>query len=459
MGPLDALRRALKSPSAATPGARAQDFGALQSVVDRVNDLEAEIELLSDEDLRARFDDIRARVQRAAERAGSSFRVESVDGALETVFAIVREASFRVLGLRHYDVQILGGIALHQGKVAEMATGEGKTIVAALPAALNAITGTSVFVVTVNDYLAKRDADLVGQVHRFLGLSVGLVQSGMSTAERGKSYECDITYVTNSELGFDYLRDNLAFTMDDVVITRPFGFCIVDEADSILIDEARTPLIISGKVAAPTQKYVTARNAALALEKDFHYTVSEKEQSVLLSERGYADLEGALKVNDLFDPLNPWASFITNALKAKELFKQNVNYIVSNPETPGAPQEIEIVDEFTGRVMKGRRWSDGLHQAIEAKEGITVASEATTAASVSYQAFFKLFSKLAGMTGTASTEAEELKAIYGLDVVQIPTALPSGRKDYPDVVFKNMNGKLNAIMGELARVAPTGRPV
>jgi preprotein translocase subunit SecA len=377
-----------------------------------------------------------------------------MDAVLEEVFALVREASFRVLGLRHYDVQLVGGMVLNDGKIAEMATGEGKTLVAALPAALNALAGEAVCIVTVNDYLAKRDSELIGQIHRFLGLSVGLVQAGQTAAERLAAYSCDITYVTNSELGFDYLRDNLALTDADVVIRRPFGFCLVDECDSILIDEARTPLIISGRIPARKEKYATAAKAASQLEQPLHYTVNEKEQSVLLSENGYAVLESALGVDDLFDVTNPWAPFIINALKAKEIFLKDVNYIV-RPEQG----DIQIVDEFTGRVMEGRRWSDGLHQAIEAKEGLEVDKEATTIASVSYQAFFKLFPKLSGMTGTAATEATELFDIYGLQVLVVPTALPIARKDYEDVVYKNAAGKYRAVMGEIARVAPTGRPI
>lgn len=454
MGLFDTLKRTLTnnqtSSSTTNTPELAQDFGEFRRVVDNINAREDPIERLTDDQLVEEFE--RAR----------SIAAQSTEDALELVYALVREATFRVLGLRHYDVQILGGIHLHGSRgncVIEMATGEGKTIVAALPAALNAAAGTHVLVVTVNDYLAKRDADLVGQVHRFLGLTVGCVQAGMSPAERRAMYACDITYVTNSELGFDYLRDNLAFTPDDIVLTRPFGFCIVDEADSILIDEARTPLIISGKEPAPMQKYSIALQAAQALQNGVHYTVNEKEESVVLSERGYSDLENALKVSDLFDVQNPWAAYITNALKAKEIYKRDVNYIVSNADDSDSVHEIQIVDEFTGRVLKGRRWSNGLHQAVEAKEGLTVSDETTTAASISYQTFFKLFDKLAGMTGTAMTESEELKQFYGLNVVPIPTALPCGRKDYPDVVFKNMTGKLNSIMGEIARVAPTGRPI
>lgn len=416
-------------------------------VVERINDIEDAVEVMSDNDMAERFAELRASVIGGV----------ALENVLEEVFALVREASFRVLGLRHYDVQLVGGMVLHDGCAAEMATGEGKTIVAALPSALNAMIGEGVFVVTVNDYLARRDAELIGQIHRFLGLSVGLIQVGMSSKERREAYNCDVTYVTNSELGFDYLRDNLALSSDDIVMTRSLGFCIVDEADSILIDEARTPLIISSRVPAVQGKYETAKQAAEALTQEVHYIVNDKEQSVLLTERGFEDLENALQVVDLFDPKNPWASFVTNALKAKEIFKVNVNYIVDSSD-PTSPQ-IQIVDEFTGRVMKGRRWSDGLHQAVEAKEGITIDSEATTAASVSYQAFFKLFGKLAGMTGTAATEAQELSDVYGLSVVVVPTALPVGRKDYPDVVFKNTPGKLRAVMGEIARNVPNGRPV
>jgi len=453
MGPFDAFKRAISSKPASSPPAastdisplrREQDFGANQPVVDRINGLEAGIEILDDAQLVERFQ----RARSAAER--------NADDVLEEIYAIVREVSFRVLGLRHYDVQILGAIELHKGCIAEMATGEGKTIVAALPSVLNAATGNHVLVVTVNDYLARRDAELIGKIHRFLGLSVGLIQANMSTDERKKAYACDITYVTNSELGFDYLRDNLAFSEDDLVISKPFGFCIVDEADSILIDEARTPLIISGKNPAPTEKYSVANQASQQLRLGVHYSVNKKEQSVLLTERGYEDLEKALKVADLFDVTNPWASYIINALKAKEIFEKDINYIV-DPTEEG--EGVQIVDEFTGRVMKGRRWSGGLHQAIEAKESISVSDETVTAASISYQSFFKLFDKLAGMTGTAVTEKEELLNVYGLNVVQIPTALPTGRKDYPDVVFKNFKGKLNSIMGEIARVAPTGRPI
>ncbi|CAN8076192.1 unnamed protein product [Agarophyton chilense] len=449
----DAIFRGKSSPNESQTVLSSSALGAeklqsFQKRVTRINDMEASIENLSDSELRERVAQIREQVQGG----------NSLDSALEEIFALVREATFRVLGLRHYDVQLIGGMVLHYGCVAEMVTGEGKTIVAVLAACLNALSGNAVYVVTVNDYLAKRDAELVGQVHRFLGLTVGLIQSTMETSERQKAYSCDVIYVTNSELGFDYLRDNLAMTENDIVLKRPLSYCIVDEADSILIDEARTPLLISGKLPIQTSKYDTAKKAADALSQDIHYTVNEKEQSVLLTERGYLDLEQALKVENLFDPSNPWAAFITNALKAKEIFKKDINYIIADADEQD-DAEIQIVDEFTGRVMKGRRWSDGLHQAIEAKEGITVNAESSTAAKISYQAFFRLFDKLSGMTGTAATEAKELLDVYGLDVVVVPTALPMARKDYPDVVFRNEDGKYRAIMGEIARVAPTGRPI
>jgi preprotein translocase subunit SecA len=465
MGLFDALRAAVgggpgaAASTASSPavfagagaGGRPQTLAedpVLARYVERVaaiNAREDDVEALSNDELRARVSEISRSLAES---------LVDVDGVLEEVFAIVREASFRVLGIRHFDVQLVGGMVLHDGKIAEMATGEGKTYVAALPAVLNALAGTAVCIVTVNDYLAKRDAELIGQIYRFLGLSVGLIQSASTPSERRDAYACDITYVTNSELGFDYLRDNLALKPEDVVIVRAFGFCIVDEADSILIDEARTPLIISGKIPAPTAKYATAAKAATQLEKDVHYAVDEKEQTVLLSEEGYAVVESALNVSDLFDVQNPWAPYITNALKAKELFSKDVNYIVREEQ-----KDIQIVDEFTGRVMEGRRWSDGLHQAVEAKEGLQVDSEATTIASVSYQAFFKLFPKLSGMTGTAATEAEEIEEIYGLNVLVVPTALPCARKDYQDVIFRNAQGKYRAVMAEIARVAPTGRPV
>ncbi|MGV0103769.1 preprotein translocase subunit SecA [Nostoc sp. DSM 114160] len=366
-------------------------------------------------------------------------------------YAVVREAARRVLGLRHFDVQLLGGIILHVGQIAEMKTGEGKTLVATLPSYLNALTGKGVHVITVNDYLARRDAEWMGQVHRFLGLSVGLIQSSMTPSERQKNYDCDITYVTNSEVGFDYLRDNMATSMADVV-QRPFNYCVIDEVDSILVDEARTPLIISGQVERPTEKYLQAAEIAFTLKKDEHYEVDEKARNVLLTDEGFAESENLLGVTDLFDPEDPWAHFIFNAIKAKELFLKDVNYIVRNGE-------VVIVDEFTGRVLAGRRWSDGLHQAIEAKERVEIQPETQTLATITYQNMFLLYPKLGGMTGTAKTEEPEFEKIYKLEVAVIPTNRDRRREDLSDMVFKTEAGKWGAIARECAEMHQLGRPV
>lgn len=332
-----------------------------------------------------------------------------------------------------------------------MRTGEGKTLVSALPAYLNALSGKGVHVVTVNDYLARRDQEWIGQIHKFLGLKCGLIQAGMTEAERRVGYGADVTYVTNSELGFDYLRDNLAQNVDELV-QRDFNFCIIDEVDSILIDEARTPLIISGVADKPSERYIQAAKIADAFEKDYHYKVDEKQKSVLLTEEGYEAAEDLLEVTDLYDPRTQWALYLINAIKAKELQKRNVNYIVSG-------QEIIIVDEFTGRSMQGRRWSDGLHQAVEAKEGVTIQNETVTIASVTYQAFFKSYPKLAGMTGTAETEITEFNNIYELQVQVVPTNRQVSREDSTDVVFRSESGKWNAVRKEISRMNKKGRPV
>ena len=363
----------------------------------------------------------------------------------------MRESGRRVLGLRHFDVQLQGGIILHTGQIAEMKTGEGKTLVATLPSYLNALTGKGVHVITVNDYLARRDAEWMGQVHRFLGLSVGLIQSTMTPAERQKNYACDITYVTNSEIGFDYLRDNMATSMAEVV-QRPFNFCVIDEVDSILVDEARTPLIISGQVERPTEKYLQAAEIAFTLQKDEHYEVNEKDRNVLLTDEGFAESESQLGVTDLFDPEDPWAHFMFNAIKAKELFLKDVNYIVRN-------DEVVIVDEFTGRVLPGRRWSDGLHQAIEAKEHVEIQPETQTLATITYQNLFLLYPKLGGMTGTAKTEEVEFEKIYKREVTIIPTNRIRRREDLSDMVFKTEPGKWRAIAKECAEMHENGRPV
>lgn len=413
-----------------------------------INLLEEEIQALSDEQLTGKTAEFKQRLENGA----------SLDDILPEAFAVVREAGKRVLGMRHFDVQLIGGRVLHDGQIAEMKTGEGKTLVSTLPAYLNAISGKGVHVVTVNDYLARRDAEWMGQIHRFLGLSVGLIQQGMAPQERQKNYACDITYSTNSELGFDYLRDNMATSMADVV-QRPFNYCVIDEVDSVLIDEARTPLIISGQVDRPSEKYTRAAQVAWSLTRkkdeddpEGHYEVDEKQRNVILADEGFIESEEILGVKDLFDPADPWAHYIFNAIKAKELFTKDVNYIVRG-------DEVVIVDEFTGRVMPGRRWSDGLHQAIEAKEEVEIQPETQTLASITYQNFFLLYPKLAGMTGTAKTEEAEFEKIYKLEVTIIPTNRPTGRADLSDVVYKTESAKWNAIAQECAEMYESGRPV
>jgi preprotein translocase subunit SecA len=412
-----------------------------QPYITEINLLEEEVKALSDEQLKGKTAEFKQRLAKG----------ETLDDILSEAFAVVREAGRRVLGLRHFDVQLLGGVILHTGQIAEMKTGEGKTLVATLPSYLNALTGKGVHVVTVNDYLARRDAEWMGQVHRFLGLTVGLIQQSMTPTERQKNYRCDITYVTNSEVGFDYLRDNMATSMEDVV-QRPLHYCVIDEVDSILIDEARTPLIISGQVERPTEKYLQAAQIASALKKDEHYEVDEKARNVLLSDEGFAETEQLLEVKDLFDPEDPWAHFVFNAIKAKELFLKDVNYIVRNGE-------VVIVDEFTGRVLPGRRWSDGLHQAIEAKERVEIQPETQTLATITYQNLFLLYEKLGGMTGTAKTEEPEFEKIYKLEVTVIPTNRPRSRQDLSDMVFKTEVGKWRAIAKECAEMHGLGRPV
>ena len=429
------LKRLLGDPNA-------RKLKRYQPDVKEINLLEEDMQALSDDELAGKTVEFRQRLEKG----------EDIEDLLTEAFAVVREAAKRVLGLRHYDVQLVGGMVLHDGQIAEMKTGEGKTLVSTLPAYLNALSGKGVHIVTVNDYLARRDAEWMGQVHRFLGLSVGLIQQGMSPTERKKNYACDITYGTNSEFGFDYLRDNMSTQMADVV-QRPFNFCVIDEVDSILVDEARTPLIISGQVERPGEKYTQAAAVAAQLESDeIDYEVDEKARNVLLTDEGFEKAENLLNVTDLFDPKDPWAHYIFNAIKAKELFTKDVNYIVRN-------DEIVIVDEFTGRVMTGRRWSDGLHQAIEAKEHVEIQPETQTLASITYQNFFLLYPKLSGMTGTAKTEEAEFEKIYKLEVTIIPTNRPSQRRDLADVVYKTENAKWNAIAQECADMNETGRPV
>ncbi|MEY3328118.1 MAG: preprotein translocase SecA subunit [Cyanobacteriota bacterium] len=419
-----------------------------QPLVTDINILEEEIQSLSDEQLRAKTGEFKEKLAKARNRDDEN---QILDEILPEAFAVVREGGKRVLGMRHFDVQMLGGIILHTGQIAEMKTGEGKTLVSTLPAYLNALAGKGVHVITVNDYLARRDAEWMGQIHRFLGLSVGLIQQEMSPDQRKKNYNCDITYGTNSEMGFDYLRDNMAISMDEVV-QRVFNYCIIDEVDSVLVDEARTPLIISGQVERPSQKYMRAAEVAQMMEKEEHYEVDEKGRNVLMTDEGFARAEELFGVQDLYDPNDPWAHFVFNALKAKELFIKDVNYIIGNGE-------VIIVDEFTGRVMPGRRWSDGLHQAIEAKERVDIQPETQTLATITYQNFFLLYPKLSGMTGTAKTEEAEFERIYKLQVTIIPTNRITGREDLPDVVYKTEEGKWTSIAEECADLHKEGRPV
>jgi preprotein translocase subunit SecA len=419
-----------------------QTLTKYSSLIQEINTFEKKFQSLTDEQLKGVTQDLKEQIKNG----------KSIDDLKTEAFALVREASLRVLGLRHFDVQLIGGLILNEGKIAEMKTGEGKTLVALLPIFLNALYGKGAHVITVNDYLARRDSESVGKVHEFLGLSVGLIQENMSVEERKRNYNCDVTYVTNNELGFDYLRDNMAFTAEEIV-QRPFFYCVVDEVDSILIDEARTPLIISGPSKASTKKYSQTAKLANILKRNIHYEVDEKNQNITLLEQGVLFSEKALGIVNLYSPEEPWASYLINSLKAKELFKLNKNYIVS-PE-----EEIIIVDELTGRTMFGRRWSDGLHQAIEAKENVPIQDESQTLASITYQNLFLLYQKLAGMTGTAKTEEVEFEKIYQLKVVPVPTNKSIKRKDFPDLIYKNQYIKWQAIANECVEMYNIGRPV
>ena len=420
-----------------------QALTTYDQIVNQINALEKDFNTLTDIQLQDYTSQLKVDLRKGT---------KSEDQIIIESFALVREATIRVLGLRHFDVQLIGGLILHEGKIAEMKTGEGKTLVALLPTFLNALSGQGVHVVTVNDYLARRDAEYVGQVHRFLGLSVGLIQENMEFSERQANYSCDVIYVTNNELGFDYLRDNMAFTLDEIV-QRPFFYCVVDEVDAILIDEARTPLIISGPSKAPTQKYFRTTKLADTLRKDIHYSVDEKNQNATLLEEGLAFCEQALGISDLYNVEDPWIPYILNSIKAKELFVRNTHYIVNEEN------EIIIVDEFTGRTMIGRRWSDGLHQAVEAKEGLPIQDESQTLASITYQNLFLLYSKLSGMTGTAKTEELEFEKIYNLQVIPVPTNRSIKRKDFPDLIYKNQYLKWQAIANECLEMYNLGRPV
>jgi len=412
-----------------------------KNLISQVNALEDTMQRLTDSELRAKTFELK-----------NKYKIEQdLTPIIAESFAITREASFRTLGLRHFDVQLIGGLVLNEGRIAEMRTGEGKTLVATLPAYLNALTEKGVHIVTVNDYLAERDQVSMGQIYRFLGLDTGLIQENMTGQERQSNYDADITYVTNSELGFDFLRDNMALNLKEVVL-RPFNYCIVDEVDSILIDEAQTPLIISNTVDTSIDKFIVAAEIIEYLEVNVHFKIDEKKKNVILTEQGTTQIEKILNVKDLYNLNDPWIPYIINALKAKTLFFRNVNYIAQN-------NQVIIVDEFTGRIMPDRRWSDGLHQAVEAKEGLPIRENTQTVASITYQNFFLLYPKLSGMTGTGKTAELEFEKIYKLSVDEIPTARPVRRNDLPDFIYKDQLSKWNAIAKECKDIAISGQPI
>jgi len=412
-----------------------------KNIINQINALETDLQKLTDSELRYKTTELKQRYT----------LTQDLSTILPDAFAITREASVRTLGLRHFDVQLMGGLVLNEGRIAEMRTGEGKTLVATLPAYLNALTDEGVHVVTVNDYLARRDQIAMGQIYRFLGLNTGLIQSNMQTRERQVNYNADITYVTNCELGFDYLRDNLVKSINEVVL-RPLNYCIIDEVDSILIDEARTPLILSGSRDTPVDKFVIASEVVKYLNINIDFTVDEKNKNIVLTEEGIKKSELLLDVKDLYNEQDPWIPYILNGLKALTLFFKNVHYIIQG-------KEIVIVDEFTGRIMPDRRWSDGLHQAVEAKEDVPIRSPTETLASITYQNYFLLYPKFAGMTGTAKTDEVEFEQIYNLSVDVIPTAKPNKRKDLPDLVFKDQLSKWKAVAKECKNLSNKGQPI
>ncbi len=479
-----------------------REIKRLQPYVDQINSLEDDIKKLTDDGIRARMAEFREKIAIATKDAGDHAQLRKIEEdilaeLLPETFALVREAAWRSLGMRHYDVQLVGGMALHGGRIAEMKTGEGKTLVATLPMSLNALTGRGAHLVTVNDYLAKRDSEWMGRVYKFLGFSVGLVVHGLSTTARREAYGSDIIYGTNNEFGFDYLRDNMKFRLADYA-QRDLHYAIVDEVDSILIDEARTPLIISGQAEDSTDKYyqvntvitklvklaqtegkkraqVAERNIEEVVEEEglraiastikgrrkrkdlagdyYYFTIDEKGRNIVLSDEGVTWVEENFNVNNLYEPQNiELLHHVNQALRAHMMYKREQEYIVKDGQ-------VVIVDEFTGRLMPGRRWSDGMHQAVEAKEGVKIQNENQTLASITFQNYFRMYDKLAGMTGTAETEAEEFKQIYGLDVLTIPTNLPMVRQDHPDVVFRTVKEKYDAVVEEIKGVYEKGQPV
>ncbi len=419
-----------------------REMKRIQPMVDKINSFEPEFKKLSDDQLKAKTIEFKKRLQNS----------ETVDQLLPEAFAVCREASLRVLGMRHYDVQMIGGVVLNRGSIAEMRTGEGKTLVATLPVYLNALTGKGVHVVTVNDYLATRDCEEMGRLYNWLGLSTGVIKHGLTDEERRAAYNADITYATNNELGFDYLRDNMKFDLADYVQRAPH-FALVDECDSILIDEARTPLIISGPAEASTDKYYMIDQIIPYLKKDKHFNIEEKSKSATLTEEGNSEVEKLLKLENLYDPANiELLHHVNQALRAHHLYRLDVEYMIKDGE-------IVIVDEFTGRLMPGRRWSDGLHQAIEAKEKVDVKNENQTLATITFQNYFRMYDKLSGMTGTADTEAVEFRKIYNLSVNVIPTNLPIKRNDVEDIVYKTEQAKYKAITADIRERHAKGQPI
>jgi preprotein translocase subunit SecA len=419
-----------------------RELKRIRPTVSRINELESQIRPLTDDQLRNKSSEFKERLEHGA----------SLGEILPEAFAVVREAARRTLGERHFDVQLIGGIVLHEGKIAEMATGEGKTLVATLPAYLNSLKGEGVHIITVNDYLAKRDSEWMGVIYRFLGLSVGVILHELTDQERKKAYDSDITYGTNNEFGFDYLRDNMKFSIDDYV-QRDLNYAIVDEVDSILVDEARTPLIISGPAEESTDKYYKINRVIPSLKEGKDYQLEEKSHTAFLTEEGVGHVEKLIHVENLYDPRNiEILHHVNQALKAHTLFKRDVDYVVKEGQ-------VVIVDEFTGRLMPGRRWSDGLHQAVEAKENVHIENENQTLATVTFQNYFRMYKKLAGMTGTADTEAAEFRKIYNLDVVVIPTNMPLIRTNYSDVIYKTEEEKFRAACREIEELHQSGRPV
>ena len=436
----------------------ARELKRMQPVVDTINELEPSIKKLSDEELHAKTAEFKERREKG----------ETLDELLPEVFAVCREASWRVLEMRHFDVQLIGGMVLHEGRIAEMKTGEGKTLVATLPVYLNALTGQGVHIVTVNDYLARRDAEWMGQLYKFLGLTVGIIQHDMTDTERQEAYRCDVSYGTNNEFGFDYLRDNMKFDpslfvhrlfpkitkdADGKEVEKLFHFAIVDEVDSILIDEARTPLIISGPAEESTDLYYNVDRIIPKLRRDLDFTVDEKTKTVTLTEEGVPSVEKLMGVDNLYEPSQMHIlHHVYQALRAHTLYKRDTDYMVKD-------NQVIIVDEFTGRLMPGRRWSDGLHQAVEAKEHVKIERENQTLATITFQNYFRMYDKLAGMTGTAETEATEFEKIYGLEVIPVPTNRTLIRDEYADLVYRTEREKLNAITEEIQELVEDGRPV